>query len=226
MSSHASHGCHVHFHIGGFNDLIFNSRFLFGTFLHHSARFGLIINDLLLHNSLIFANFVEEKQLFMSQICLYVELDPYLAQWFIHDSGGSQPVELKYGSVESKILEVYLAKRPPDIPPDVSGEGKVAIYIPTFRYRPAEFYNYLPKAAMASFLNAIRNRFDIALWNDLHNFGKIGKRQDELIYAWMEKNGIEMTEANWNAIAKRYQRQREKYLGRLRFNKFYKKSKK
>ena len=32
----------------------------------------------------------------------------------------------------------------------------------------------------------------------------------------MEKHGIEPTEANWNAIAKRYQRQRDLYLDRQR----------
>lgn len=162
----------------------------------------------------------------MSQICIYIELDPYLLQWFVHDSGGKTPVELERGSVESKILEVYLAKRPPDIPPEVAAPGKVAIYIPTFRYRPAEVYNYLPKRAYAALLLSIRNRFDVALWNDLHRFGKITKRQDELIYAWMEKNGIEMTETNWNAIAKRYQRQRDLYLMRHRAKNqyFHKKS--
>lgn len=150
----------------------------------------------------------------MSQICIYIELDPYLLQWFVHDNGGQTPVELQRGSVESKILEVYLQKRPPDIKPEVAAEGRVAIFIPTFRHRPAEVYNYLPKRAYAALLLSIRNRFDIALWNDLHHFGKIGRRQDELIYAWMEKHGIELTEANWNAIAKRYQRQRDLYLQR------------
>ena len=93
--------------------------------------------------------------------------------------------------------------------------------IPTFRHRPAETYNHLPKFALAALLNSIRNRFDIALWNDLHHFGKIGRRQDELIFAWMEKHGIELTEANWNAIAKRYQRQRDLYLNRHRAKNSY-----
>ena len=162
----------------------------------------------------------------MSQICIYIELDPYLRQWFVHDFGGNEPVELRRDSVESKILETYLAKQPPDCIPQTRGsEGQVAIYIPTFRYRPAEYYNYLPKQAMSALVNSIRNRFDVDLWNDLHTFGRIGRRQDELIYAWMEMHGIELTEANWNAIAKRYQRQRKRYLHTLRQLKYLKKSK-
>ena len=162
----------------------------------------------------------------MSQICIYIAMEPYIAQWFVHDRGGKTPVELERGSVESKILEVFLAKRPPNVMPDFSADGKVAIYIPSFKYRPAETYNYLPKRAHAALLLSIRNRFDIELWNDLHTFGKIGKRQDELIYAWMEKHGIELTETNWNAIAKRYQRQRDLYNERTRQAKFREKSRK
>ena len=79
---------------------------------------------------------------------------------------------------------------------------------------------------MAALVVSIRNRFDIELWRDLHHFGKITRRQDELIYAWMEKNGIEMTEANWNAIAKRYQRQRDMYLKRERAKCSYNRKKK
>ena len=161
----------------------------------------------------------------MSQICLYISLEDYLAQWFVHEHGGEIPVQLIRGSVESKILEVYLTHRPEDELPDIAGDGKLAIAIPSFRNRPPEVFNYLPQRALASLLTMIRNRFDIELWNDLHNFGRIGKRQDELIYAWMEKDGIEMTETNWNAIAKRYQRQRNIYMTRDRAKKQYSRKK-
>ena len=152
----------------------------------------------------------------MSRICIYITLEDYLAQWFIHEHGGEVPVHLVRGSVESKILEVYLTHRPQDLLPDTATDGKLAIAIPSFRNRPPEVFNFLPKYAMASLLNIIRNRFDIQLWNDLHHFGKITKRKDELIYAWMEKHGIEITETKWNAIAKRYQRQSNVYAKRQR----------
>ena len=133
-------------------------------------------------------------------------------------------MHLLRGSVESKLLQTYLAKRPIGQLPE-SGDGKTAIAIPTFRNRPAETYNFLPKHALSSLLNIIRERFDVQLWEDLHQFGKIGKRQDYLIYAFMEKHGIEASEKNWNAIAKRYQRQRNEYLHRERSKKQYSRTK-
>ena len=50
----------------------------------------------------------------MSNFCVYVELEPYLAQWFIHEQGGASPVNLIKGSVESKILYTFLTKPPKD----------------------------------------------------------------------------------------------------------------
>lgn len=161
----------------------------------------------------------------MSQICLYIPLEDYLAQWFVHEQGGEVPVQLTRGSVESKILEVYLAHRPDGQLPEKGGEGKLAIAIPSFRNRPPEVFNYLSKNALALLLNIIRNRFDLQLWEELHHFGKIGRRQDELIYAWMEKHRIDPTEKNWNAIAKRYQRQRNIYMMRERAKKQYSRKK-
>lgn len=151
----------------------------------------------------------------MSQITVHIPMEDYLAQWFVHERGGTVPVSLSYGSVESKILETYLIKLPHDVEPDFGGEGKVPVYIPTFKHRPAEIYNYLPKSAVLVFTNSIRHRLDIELWNSVHPFTKMGlQRIDELIYAFMECHGIAMTEANWNALAKRFQRQRKQYNDR------------
>lgn len=162
----------------------------------------------------------------MSQICIYVPFEEaYIREWFIHDMGGQEPVKLIRGSVESKILEVYLTKLPEDMLPDMNVEGSVAVYIPTFRNKPPDRYNYLPKHAMNYFINVVKERFDIELFNDLYRFGKITEEQKELIYAWMEKSGIDKNGTSWDTIAKRYQRQRNYYLMRLRAKKQYQRRK-
>ena len=69
----------------------------------------------------------------MPQICLYIPLEDYLAQWFVHEHGGEIPVNLTRGSVESKILEVYMTHRPEDKLPETRGDGLLPIAIPSFR---------------------------------------------------------------------------------------------
>ncbi len=147
----------------------------------------------------------------MSKICIYIDVEPYLSQWFVHEQGGEVPVQLVRGSIESKLLELFLKQRPKDMLPE-RGDGKLAIAIPTFRHRPPEVYNYLTPSAKKALLKTLRNRFDLQLFADIHNFGSIGKLQEDIIYAWMEAHDIEATETNWNSIAKRYQRMRNIYL--------------
>lgn len=180
----------------------------------------------------------------MLQPLLYLKTDDYLAQWFIHEQGGSQPVRLIKGSIESKLLNLFLTKQPEPEPSEdsdpreVDADGEPAadpeeeeapnliIEIPSFKNRPPEIFNYITPRAASVIVSVIRDRFDVKLWTDLYTFNNIMQRQDELIYAWMESNGIELTERNWNAIAKRYSRLRDRYRQRERAQKAYSSRKK
>lgn len=141
---------------------------------------------------------------------LYLDLEDYLAQWFIHDMGGEYPVFLKRGTIEYGMLETFLTT-PPDHYEPPMGDGMVPIELPNFRSKDTRYNYFLPKRATEALKACIRTRFDMCLWNEIHKFSNMFLRQDELIYAFMEKYGIEMTETNWNTIAKRYQRKRDIY---------------
>ncbi len=144
---------------------------------------------------------------------LYLELDDYLAQWFINDQGGDEPVRLRRGSAEWCLLEQFLQLPPAGFVPErgVPQRGGVQITLPAFRSKDTRYHFWLPERATEALKSCIRNRFDIQMWGELHRFQNLFRRQDELIYAFMEKHGIALTEKNWNAIAKRYQRKREIY---------------
>lgn len=153
-----------------------------------------------------------------SKYCIYLELEPYLAQWLIHEAGGQLPVKFRKLSVENRMLSTFLIAMPHNAAPDLPTETSVPIAIPAYRGGDPTVYNYLPVSAKHSLKERIRDRFIIALWTDLHSFGNIGKRRDYLIYAWMQKHGIEEDETNFNTIAKIYQRQHRAYLQRGRRN--------
>ena len=148
--------------------------------------------------------------------CIYLELEPYLAQWLLYDNGGITPVRFKKGSIENRILESFLIVMPPNARPDLPTATSLPVAIPSFKHLDPRTYNYLPVSAKKELKYCIRNRFLIQLWNDLHQFGHIGKRRDNLIYTWMDAHGIENTETNFNTITKIYQRQHRAYMARLR----------
>ena len=141
-------------------------------------------------------------------------MDDYLAQWLINDCGGS-PVKFRKNSAETDLLRIFLSKKPLFARPDKPGPGKIPIALPFFKNMNMEVQNYLSKEARRALLECIRQRFLINLWSDLYKFGNIGKRKQDLIWAWMSTHGIELTETNWNTISKIYKRKRDIYRRRL-----------
>ncbi len=146
----------------------------------------------------------------MSEVLIHLKLDNYLAQWLINESGGV-PVVFKKHSVENDILYCNLKERPLFGRKDKPGDGKLPIALPYFKDRDPRKYCFLSKPARLALAECIRSRFVLELWKDLHRFGNIGKRKQDLIWAWMDAHGIEMTETNWNTIAKIYKRKRDIY---------------
>ena len=141
---------------------------------------------------------------------LYLKLDPYLAQWWINECGGSDPVKPLRGSVEAEFLQVFLT-RPPKGWIEPPHDGCVAVDLPQFRSVDTRYHYWLSQSARDALADIIRKRFDLCMWNELFSFHNHFSRIDNLIYAFMERHGIEPTETNWNAIAKRYQRKRDVY---------------
>ena len=153
----------------------------------------------------------------MSEVLIHLKLDNYLAQWLINESGGV-PVVFKKHSVENDILYCNLKERPLFGRKDKPGEGKLPIALPYFKDRDPRKYCFLSKPARLALTECIRSRFVLELWKDLHKFGNIGKRKQDLIWAWMDTHGIEATETNWNTIAKIYKRKRDIYRKRVQRN--------
>lgn len=142
---------------------------------------------------------------------LSFHLDPYLAQWFIHEQGGDNPVHITRGSAESDILELFLTTRPKDksgLEPDDDGELNVTIALPNFKHKDTRDNNYMPPRALLALKHAIRVRFLVQLYKELFTIKNFDLQKKELIWAFMEAHGIEFTDTNWRAIDKIYLRKR------------------
>ena len=148
----------------------------------------------------------------MSNYCIYLKMPPYLRQWFIHRHGGNDPVQLIRGSIESKLLQRATVKMPENILPPHQQEGEVAINIPYSKSHDPRIYNYITETGKRALIQQIKSDFDIDVWEYLHDFGKVGTQQKDLIYLFMEQRGIKEDGTCWDAIAKIYQRLRKNYL--------------
>lgn len=158
---------------------------------------------------IIVVNFAQKMENPMSEYIIYLKLDPYLAQWLVNEHG--TPVEFPKNSTENDILELGLMKKPIFACNNEPGPNKVPIGVPFFKNKNVRYNNYLSLKSRRALAQCIRSRFVVALWKDLYKFGYIGKRKQDLIWAWMETHGIEATETNWNTISKIYLRKRNVY---------------
>lgn len=157
----------------------------------------------------------------MSAYCIYLKMPSYLRQWFIHRHGGNDPVTLIRGSIESKLLQRATVQLPPGEKPLTRQEGEVAIEIPYYKSHDPRIYNHITETGKRAIVERIKDDFDIDVWEYLHDFGKIGRQQKDLIYLFMEQRGIHEDGTCWDAIAKIYQRLRNLYLDRIKHQKSY-----
>ncbi len=148
----------------------------------------------------------------MSEYCIYLKMPSYLRQWFIHRHGGGTPVNLIRGSIESKLLQRATVPQPKGVLPPRQQEGEIAINIPYSKRHDPRTYNYITETGKNAMLARIKDDFDIDVWEFLHDFGKIGAQQKDVIYLFMEQRGIREDGSCWDAIAKIYQRLRKNYL--------------
>jgi hypothetical protein len=101
---------------------------------------------------------------------------------------------------------------PENIMPPRLQEGEIAINIPYSKSHDPRIYNYITETGKRALIQRIKEDFDLDVWDYLHDFGKIGAQQKDLINLFMEQRGIKEDGTCWDAIAKIYQRLRKNYL--------------
>jgi hypothetical protein len=173
----------------------------------------------------------------MKDFLIYLCLPPYLAQWYANDCNQVHnrdkatcsreiyrfptPVVPVRGSQESGVIQTHLQKQPVEGPQPAPDNATIAIVIPSFPYKPVEYYNYVPRVGLEHLEDTIRNRFQVELYDDIHEARRITPkaRIDLLISAWMEDHCIEDDDTNFRTLLKIYQRRREAYLKACRAKK-------
>lgn len=167
------------------------------------------------------------KPIPMTEHHLYLTLPPYLAQWYAHECrrhlraaddtctvpiyNFKDAVAPIRGTVESGILELFLTKEPDGPKQDFKTGSNLVIAIPSFRNRDPRVYSYLRPSARELLYEAMRTRFQVSLWRGIHSIDTEFTRKDMAIMAWMEHNGIEVTDTNYNSVLKVYDRTKDAY---------------
>lgn len=155
----------------------------------------------------------------MSDFLIYIELPPYLAQWYQHEMDQVSPIKLPKNSPESMSIKVHLRK--PRDTDDLLPKGNfTAIRIPTYREIDVRTYNMLTDEGRDSLRNIIHDRFCLALYHDLlwlityegsFRFKTMKTEKQDRILGWMRRNGIEDNETNFRSVLKNFDRLRDNF---------------
>ncbi len=140
---------------------------------------------------------------------IYLELAPYLEQWFRHRHGAGPrgtAVSMTRGCVEWRRLRLLIDVPPADYVPSRAPDGWTPVEIPYYSGKDPRTYWYISDKGRRAVEETLLDLFDTELY-DFYLRGYIkGLRISYMVIAWMEQKGIEYTEINENAVKKRLDR--------------------
>lgn len=143
----------------------------------------------------------------MSDTCIYLKVEPYLAEWMKASHGN--PVQMVKDSPESRLVKLFLEKQPIDIPIDNPNDFNIAIEIPWYKEKDPRVYFYLTERSKAMIAECYQTLFVQNMWRELGQLQECNCSLTAIIYAWLDKHGI--SEEHWETIRQKYYRMRKRY---------------
>jgi hypothetical protein len=137
---------------------------------------------------------------------IYLSAPEHLAQFIRHSFG--YPVELIRDSPEARILREYLSKEPEGFT-DYSELCNVKIRIPYFKEKDPRVYHYISSSTRQALLESFDELLKRSMYQEIGALGNQNCKLSTLIYAYMEKHGIE--EKYWYTISQKWYRLRKSY---------------
>lgn len=148
----------------------------------------------------------------MSQFSIYVSLPDYLNQWLRHEywSEETNRVEFPRGSAPRAILQSCLTKTPSGTLPHFPSDREVPIEVPTFKGINPKVHCHLPDRGRKALVSCLKKYFASTVWQELHPLLSHNVQITDVVYAFLDRHGIEPTQQNWETVRQMYYRMRKK----------------
>lgn len=148
----------------------------------------------------------------MSQFNVYITAPEYLRQWLRHEYWNEETRRLEFprGSAPRAILQTLLRRTPANLMPHLPGKEETAVEVPTFKGVNPATYCHLPEVGKKALVSCLKKMFQSVMWQELHPLLTLDIQITDVIYAFLDKHGIEPTEQNWETVRQMYYRMRKK----------------
>lgn len=147
----------------------------------------------------------------MSRFSVFIKAPDYLDQWMRHEywDEESQRVVFPRCSAPRAVLQSLLRKPPVGFRQGDTS-GLLPVEVPSFKGLNPATFNYLSPSAQSALVSSCKKLFQATLFEELHHLFNHDVQISDIIYAFMERHGIENTERNWETIRQMYSRMRKK----------------
>jgi len=143
----------------------------------------------------------------MSDYNVYLKVPEYMAQWITHTFGN--PVELIKDSPEMRLLNELLVRLPCNKTADTGEDSNITIPIPYFKGKDPVYYNYIHETGKNALEESFSTLFKKNLFTEISALKNGHVKRSTLIYAFMEKHGID--EKHWDTVSQIYHRMNQRY---------------
>lgn len=147
----------------------------------------------------------------MSKFTINLKGSDYLTQWLRHEYWNPETARIEFprGSAPRVVLQTFLRKAPKGYAPTHDPDS-LPIEIPTIKGVNPASLNYLPESGRAALMSTCKKLFQNLVWSELHELFTQDVQITDIIYAFMERHGIDNAPRNWEAIRQIYARLRKR----------------
>lgn len=147
----------------------------------------------------------------MSKFTVYLKVPDYLHQWCVNEfwNPESRRVEFPRGSAPRAILHSLLS-RARNIDLHADNSGLLPIEVPTFKGINPKCYNHLSDVGKKALVSCLKKYFAAMMWQELHPLLSHDIQITDVIYAFLDRHGIEPTPQNWETVRQMYYRMRKR----------------
>lgn len=148
----------------------------------------------------------------MSQYTVYIKVPDYLNQWCRHEfwNPDTKRVEFPRGSAPRVILQTLLSRAPRPSLAYHDHSGELPVEVPTFKGINPKCYNHLPEAGKKALVSCLKKYFSSVMWQELHPLLNQDIQITDVVYAFLDRHGIEPTPQNWETVRQMYYRMRKR----------------
>lgn len=148
----------------------------------------------------------------MSQLSIYIKLPPYLDQWLRSEywNPDNRRVEFPRGSAPRAILQSCLTRHPHGVLTHIPSESDIPIEVPTFKGINPHVFCHLPDSGRKALVSCLKKYFAVVVWQELHPLLSHDIRITDVVYAFLDRHGIEPTPQNWETVRQMYYRMRKR----------------